>query len=141
MRRPPGIHAVSKRSKYGNRITCVDGIRFDSVAEGLYYRRLVLLKAAGEIAGYERQVLFGLEAGIRYVADFVVWPLGREMPWYAVDVKGVQTRVFRLKAKLFTAKHPNNPLIIAKAVYQKGKFSGFRETVFGKGRKKHVGFQ
>lgn len=131
----------SRRSKYGNRITYLDGERFDSAAEEVFYRRLVLLKAAGVIQHFERQVRVDLEAGIAYIADFVVWPVDEATAWYAVDVKGVLTKVFRLKAKLFKAKYPDNPLIIAKAVYQKGKLIGFRETEFGKERNEHVGVQ
>lgn len=131
----------SRRSKYGNQITYFNGERFDSAAEAGYYQRLVLLKAAGEIMEFKRQVAFEVGPGIKYIADFVVWNNDRASSWYAVDVKGTLTKVFRLKAKLFQAKYGIHPLIIAKAVYQKGKLVRFMETEFGKERKGYVDFQ
>ena len=131
----------SRRSKYGNQITYINGERFDSAAEGVYHKRLVLLKAAGKIAEFKRQVAFEVGPGIKYVADFVVWKNDRPSSWYAVDVKGTLTKVFRLKAKLYREKFSTHPLIIAKAVYQKGKLIGFRETEYGKERRGYVDFQ
>ena len=132
----------SRRSKYGNRTFYLDGERFDSVAEGAYYQRLVLLKAAGEVEDFHRQVRLDLGAGIAYVADFLVWLKGAvACGWFAVDVKGVLTKEFRLKARLFKDKFPSNQLIIAKAVYRGKQIIGFNETVYGERRKRHVDFQ
>ena len=40
--------------------------------------------------------------------DFVVWL--DERHWYGLDAKGVSTRDFKTKAKLWAAVHPDNPL-------------------------------
>lgn len=108
-----------KSSKYGNKKTVVDGIKFDSKAEARYY---VLNKHKPRM---ERQVKFELlpkfeccgkkYRAITYNADFVFYdPEGN--PEKVVDVKGVQTDVFRLKAKWFMSKY-KIPLILA--VYDK----------------------
>lgn len=127
-----GLKGPSRRSKFGNRITFVGDERFDSHAEAEYARFLHLRELAGEITQYRRQVRLPVGAGIIYIADFMIWPkgiLGSE--WYVVDVKGVLTKEFKLKAKLFCAVYPFNKLIIAKAIYRGGVITGFEETEFG----------
>ena len=59
------------RSKYGNRRTEVDCIKFDSKHEADTYKALMLRVKAGELKAVLRQVRFDLPGGIRYVADFV----------------------------------------------------------------------
>lgn len=127
-----GLKGPSRRSKFGNRITFVGEERFDSVAEAEYSKFLHLRELAGEITQYRRQVRLPVGAGIIYVADFMVWPKGiLQSEWYVVDVKGVLTKEFKLKAKLFCAGYPFNKLIIAKAIYRGGVITGFEETEFG----------
>ena len=88
----------------------IDGHRFDSQAEGARYRTLKLLERAGEITGLELQPVFVLAPGVlvpgekrkrpalRYVADFAYTDTdGRRV---VLDVKGVQTPVFRMKMHL-----------------------------------------
>lgn len=83
----------------------IDGIRFASQREGSRYRALKLLERAGEITGLELQPVFVLAPGekrkrpaLRYVADFAYTDAdGRRV---ILDVKGVQTPVFRLKMHL-----------------------------------------
>lgn len=85
--------------KYGNEITTVDGIRFDSKREARYYEQLKLRKAAGEVSHWLRQVPIHLPCGTRYVLDFLVFfsDVGRA-PEY-VDVKGRETKEFRIKKR------------------------------------------
>ena len=85
--------------KYGNEITTVDGIRFDSKREARYYEQLKLRKAAGEVSHWLRQVPMHLPCGTRYVLDFLVFfnDPGRS-PEY-VDVKGRETKEFRIKKR------------------------------------------
>ena len=69
---------------------------------------------AGLIDGFCRQPEFVLQDGdgttIRYRADFIVWyPDGRTE---VVDVKGVETPAFILKAKLFRARFPKLSLAV-----------------------------
>ncbi len=60
-----------KRSKYGNRRTEIDGIKFDSKHEAAIYQELMFRVRAGELKTICRQVKFDLPGGIVYVADFV----------------------------------------------------------------------
>ncbi|KNY13109.1 hypothetical protein AKG11_31045 [Shinella sp. SUS2] len=96
----------SKRSKYGAQKTLVDGILFDSKAEAAFYAALKQRLAAGEISDLKLQREYDLMVNgvliARYRADFVFFDRvvrARRV----VDVKGVATRDFRLKAKLMKA--------------------------------------
>lgn len=96
----------SKRSKYGAQKTLLDGILFDSKAEANFYAALKQREKAGEVTDIERQRQYDLMVNgvlvARYRADFVFFDRilrARRV----VDVKGVATRDFRLKAKLMKA--------------------------------------
>lgn len=100
-------------SKYGNKKEKCDGYTFDSKMEAAYYRHLKLLKRAGEVIDIELQPKFQLQPGfkknnktykpINYKADFLVtYSDGQQA---AIDVKGVETNVFKLKEKLFANKY------------------------------------
>jgi len=123
---------VAIRNKYGAKKVIVDDINFDSKAEAAFYRYLKLLQKIGEVKSFEMQVPFILQesfghptlktkAGkprkvseIKYVTDFVVrFSDGTER---VIDVKGVQTQVFKLKARIYIKKF--GPLYIAT---QKGR--------------------
>lgn len=95
-------------SKYGNRITIVDGQAFDSAKEARRYSELRLMQRAGLITDLQRQVPFELlpaqqrngktiERPVKYVADFVYRENGEEV---VEDVKGVRTKEYILKRKL-----------------------------------------
>lgn len=101
---------VKNGSKYGAKPVTIDGITFDSQAEGARYRALKMLERAGEITGLELQPVFVLAPGVlvpgetrkrpplRYMADFAYTDqAGRRV---VLDVKGVQTPVFRMKMHL-----------------------------------------
>lgn len=85
------------KSKYGNKPTTVDDIRFDSQAEARYYRRLVNQWHTGEILWFIRQVPFGLPGGVTYSCDFLVALPGGGIE--VVDVKGYLTAISALKIK------------------------------------------
>jgi len=96
----------SKRSKYRNQPTEVDGIRFASKREARRYCDLKLLEKAGEIAGLRLQPRFPLIVNnihvCTYVGDFAY--LDRNTDREVVeDTKGVRTKEFIIKAKLFHA--------------------------------------
>lgn len=103
-------------SKYGAKPTTVDGIKFASMAEARRYRELKLLELSGEITGLECHPRFVIwEHGretIRYEGDFAYTERGAAV---VEDVKGVETAVFRLKAKMFRALHPEIELRIVGA--------------------------
>lgn len=100
---------MSRPRKFGNTPVVVDGLKFHSKAEAARYQELVLLQKAGHIKDLERQVTCPLEVNgvlvANYIADFEYYeksPIGR---WELVveDLKGYETDVFKLKAKLFKA--------------------------------------
>lgn len=91
--------------KYRNVPTIVDGIRFDSKAEARRYGDLKLLERAGEIRDLRLQPRYPLTVnGVKvceYRADFAY--LDRTGTPITEDVKGVSTKDFIIKAKLFKA--------------------------------------
>jgi hypothetical protein len=92
--------------KYRNIPTEVDGIRFASKAEARRYADLKLLERAGEICFLKLQPRYPLTVeGLHvctYVGDFeyVEAKTGRVI---TEDKKGVKTKDFIIKAKLFHA--------------------------------------
>ena len=103
---------AGKASKYNNKKTEVDGHVFDSKAEARRYNELKLLQAAGEIIGFTIQPSFILEKGIRYRPDFMI--CGKDGRIWVEDVKGVETKDFKIKKKLWEAKFPWMELRIVK---------------------------
>ena len=98
--------AARRRSKYGNVRVTVDGYQFASKAEARHYAYLRVQEKAGVIHNLTLQRPFPLAVnGVSigsYVSDFTYTelPSGR---YVVVDVKGVKTAVYRLKAKLVKA--------------------------------------
>jgi hypothetical protein len=94
------------KSKYGNRFTEVDGIKFHSAKEARRYGELKILQAAGEIRALMLQPRFKLAVNgqhvTTYVADFIYDQGGKTV---VEDVKGYKTELYKLKAKLFAAVH------------------------------------
>lgn len=92
-------------SKYRNVRVVHDGIQFDSIAESKRYAFLKLMQKAGEISDLEVQPGFKLEVNgkliCEYRGDFAY--RDKQGRFVVEDVKGMQTPVFRLKAKLFEA--------------------------------------
>ncbi|MDT3324768.1 MAG: DUF1064 domain-containing protein [Bacillota bacterium] len=108
----------NKKSKYGAKKTTVDGIVFDSKAESIYYLQH---KNDKRMTMQEKFVLMDkfrlngkLYREIAYKADFVFRNENNEI-LKVVDVKGVLTTEFKIKAKLF-ANRCGIPITIAKKV-------------------------
>ena len=104
------------QSKYRNKPTVVDGIRFSSKAEAKRWDELRMLEKAGEIRDLTRQVAFPLhvEGSLigRYVSDFRYY---RDGQMVVEDVKGggaTQTPLFNWKAKHFRAQYGYDITII-----------------------------
>lgn len=95
-----------KRSKYGNQPCTLDGHRFDSKAERDHYAILKQLEMAGEIFDIELQRKFPLSIGgfliCTYISDFC-FTSRKDGQFHVIDVKGVRTKEFRIKAKLMRA--------------------------------------
>lgn len=80
-----------------------DGIKFHSKKEANYYRQLVILRKAGSVLWFGRQVIFDLPGGVTYKADFVVqWD---DLVVEIVDVKGMRTRDWIKTKKMVEAIH------------------------------------
>lgn len=118
-------------SKYGAKKTVFDGITFDSKREAERYRALVLLQSAGEIADLKLQVSFELlpaqysptgetykrgenagqpkmkciERSLTYIADFV-YTRTVDGKTVVEDVKGMKTKEYIIKRKLFRWMYP-----------------------------------
>lgn len=99
-------------SKYNSKKVTVNGIVFDSKMEAEYYLHLVDLRVKGIVEVIELQPKFLLQEaftkrGIRfrkieYWADFKVTYSDGHIE--IVDVKGVETEIFKIKKKLFEYK-------------------------------------
>ena len=108
-------------SKYGNKKVLIDGIKFDSIAEGNRYKELKLMQRAGTIKELELQPKFLLQESfkkngktykkIEYIADFKYIENGKVI---IEDVKGKETEVFKLKHKLFEYKYKDLELKLVK---------------------------
>ena len=93
-------HKIQKprESKYGNKKVTVDGIKFDSKKEALYYTKLKLAKQSGELLFFLRQVPFHMPGNVRYLVDFLeFWADGRVQ---FTDVKGYRTDTYLMKKKM-----------------------------------------
>ena len=110
-------------NKYNAKKVTIDGITFASKSEGRYYQHLLGLMESGVVESFEMQKPYTLldkfphpKTGktiraIKYVPDFeVIYTDGRVE---VVDVKGMQTDVFRMKRKLFMFRY-QIPLVLVK---------------------------
>ena len=94
-------------SKYRNKRTEYNGIKFDSMKEKNYYIKLKLLEKAGKIKDLKLQVKFELQPSfkfkgktiraINYLADFTYY---EENKLVIVDTKGYRTKEYLLKKKM-----------------------------------------
>jgi hypothetical protein len=103
--------------KYRNVPTEVDGIRFSSKREAARYKELKLLEKAGEIFWLKLQPRYPLTVNglhvCTYVADFEYRDKRLPLcPPVTEDAKGVRTRDFINKAKLFHAIYGREVVLI-----------------------------
>jgi len=106
---------MTMTNKYHARKTTIDGITFDSKAEATRYAELKLLERAGEISSLVLQPEFELIPAytkngrkiraVKYRADFMY--TDRNGNTVIEDVKGVRTKEFALKKKIFEWKYQN----------------------------------
>lgn len=104
-----------RTSKYNAKKVEIDGIKFDSKAEGEYYLHLKQQVTERQILGFERQKRMLLQEGfsvegvkgkirpIFYVVDFIITENDGTLTY--VDVKGMETDVFKLKKKQFMKRY------------------------------------
>ena len=109
------------KSKYHAVKAVINGIEFDSLNESRYYTKLLLAIRDGSYDGHGRFESFDMQVPyvivpsylknghrirrMEYVADFVLhYKDGRDR---VIDVKGIETDVFRLKKKFVEYVHPD----------------------------------
>jgi hypothetical protein len=101
--------------KYKNCPTVVDGIRFASKREALRYCELKLLQKAGEISNLLLQPRYPMAVGglhvCTYVADFTYHDVSTKRT-ITEDSKGVRTKEFIIKAKLFHALYGREVVLV-----------------------------
>jgi hypothetical protein len=93
-----------KKPKYHAIRTKINGYHFDSQKEAKRYLELLMLKKAGEIRFFTRQPILDLGGGVTYRPDFLIFWSNGKVTWE--DVKGYQTKDFKMKKKLVEAKYP-----------------------------------
>ena len=108
-------------NKYRNKKVQFNGITFDSKAEETRYKQLLLMQKANYITDLELQPRFLLQESfkkngktyrkIEYIADFMYEEKGKVI---IEDVKGMETKEFKIKRKLFEYKYPDLELKLIK---------------------------
>lgn len=96
------------RSKYGAVKTIADGIKFDSKAEAEYYLHL---KLSGVKIIELQPKLYFTKAKILYKPDFLIEE--NDIGIY-IDVKGLETPIFKLKKRLWKAYCLNELRLVKK---------------------------
>jgi hypothetical protein len=87
-------------SKYNAKRVTIDGIKFDSKAEGEYY---LFLKNSDNFEILDMQTKIYLSrAKLLYKPDFLVKDHIEKSVYY-IDIKGLETPVFKLKKRLWKA--------------------------------------
>lgn len=121
-------------SKYNNKKVELDGIKFHSESEAIYYKQLKWAKEGKTLKSFEIQPKFILQEkfkkngqhhrAITYTADFKVTELDGKVS--IIDIKGspkAVTETFKIKKKLFEHKFPD---LTIKVIYHNKK-QGFYE--------------
>ena len=105
---------MKKPTKYKAIKVTIDGIEFDSKAEGRRYSELTTLRKCGKITELELQPTFVLapsvkfagsnraKPALRYKADFQYVEKGIRV---VEDVKGMLTKEFKIKQHLMLSVH------------------------------------
>ena len=90
-------------SKYHNVRAEAKGLTFQSGHEAAGVASLILLEEQRQIFALRLQVRFPLQGENIYVADAAY--LDEKLRAHIVDFKGIKTREFKIKAKLFKEKY------------------------------------
>lgn len=102
-----GKSKTKKDNKYNAKPSVVNNTRYDSKAESLRALQLKALFEKGEITDLKEQPRFDIYINNikvrRYTADFSY--IDQNGQYRIEDVKGVQTREFKLVKRIFEAVH------------------------------------
>jgi len=101
-----------KRPKYNATRTEYNGVKYDSKREAEYACTLDMLKQAGEVVQWLRQIPFYLPGGVRYVCDFEVFWANGTVEF--IDVKGMETATFKQKKKQVEALYAPITITVVK---------------------------
>ena len=132
----------ARNGKYNSYKVSINDITFDSIMESRFYLLLLSMQADKEVTAFKNQVTFELQPkfkdkytgknvrAITYIADFVVTMSdGRVI---AVDVKGKETDVFKIKRKIFMYKYPDIELVCMRFVSKSNIWLTVEEIKKGK---------
>lgn len=97
-------HLRNVKHKFGAKQVEYDGIKFASKLEGRYYEQLKMRQKAGDVLFFLRQVPLHLPGNTKYVCDFLVFLSDGTCEF--VDVKGMETEVFKLKKRQVEDLYP-----------------------------------
>lgn len=110
-----------RRNKFGAKKTNINGIIFDSKAEANHYIKLKHREKIGEISFLELQPKFLLQdkfklngkthRKIDYEADFKYFD-NKLQAHVVVDVKGMKTKVYSIKMKMFLKLYSDDYIFI-----------------------------
>ena len=95
--------ATTPASKYHNARAEAKGMRFQSGREAVEVGKLIVAEEHKLIFALRLQVKFPLQGNNSYIADAVYFDENLEV--HIVDVKGMLTKEFKIKAKLFKEKY------------------------------------
>lgn len=109
---------MAGKNKYHNKKTIIDGIKFDSRDEAMFYRYLQKQKAECKITDFERQPNYELQPkfkdkygksyqAITYSPDFIVYRLNGSIELIDVKTIGTATQQGELRKKMFHYKYPD----------------------------------
>ncbi len=106
------IKSLNKKNKYHNEKLVVDGVRYDSKREYLRHRQLLLREKAGEIQDLRFHcksdtIILQNKPLIKYEPDFCYYENG---VFVIEDLKGFQTKEFKLKKKMIINKIQNDEI-------------------------------
>ena len=108
-----------KPLKYRNKsCICRQNHQHDSIKEAHYCDQLELLKKAGEIIDYEKQVTFHMKVNDKKVCairvDFLVESKHGGQEVHEVKSSATMTSTWNVKRKLFEALYPHIEYIVVK---------------------------
>lgn len=124
-----------QKSKFHAIKATINGIQFDSLNESRYYIKVLQDVTAGRIKSFDLQKSFEITPSYRknghiirkmeYLADFVLHMA--DDTTRVIDVKGVETDVFKMKKKLVEYLYPDVTIECVRWVTKESKWMTLKE--------------